>query len=318
MSANRLKHDQLFRKALENPIVAKEFFQAHLPKRIQAIVDTSTLKMEKDSFIEQNLKNSISDVLFSIKAGNSDGYLYLLLEHQSTPDHFMAFRLLRYMVNICSRHLTLNKDTKHLPFVYPMIFFNGKKQYNVPRNIWDLFDNSILTKEIWSNDLKVINVHDIPDDELKKRAWSGIMEFFLKHIHERELLNRWQEVAELLPQFAKVSIGFDYIETVLFYTLTKIKQDDRIELENLLVSKLNQDTGKKLMKSLAKHWEDEGIQKGIERGIQKGKSEGIQEGATNKAIEIATNMLRQNLDTKLISQVTGLSSEQINKLKSKI
>ncbi len=41
----------------------------------------------------------------------------------------------------------------------------------------------------------------------------------------------------------------------------------------------------------------------------------MREGATNKAIEIATNMLRHNLDPKLISQVTSLSSEQIQKLK---
>jgi len=305
MTTDKPKHDQLFKKAMENPIVAKEFFDAHLPKNIRALVDTNSLKLEKDSFIEQNLKNSFSDVLFTARFDNKDAYLYILLEHQSTPDHFMTFRILKYMISICTRHMTLNPGAKHLPLVYPLIFYNGKKLYNVPRNLWGLFENSGLTKDIWTNDYQLINVHDIPDDELKKRAWSGVMEFFLKHIHERELFNRWQEIADLLPQFAKVSIGYEYIEMVLFYTLTKIKQDDKIKLEQLLISELNQETGESLMVSLARHWEEEGIQKGIEQGIEKGIEKTI------------NNMLKQNLDLKLISQVTGYSIEQITKLKNK-
>ena len=208
MTVEKPKHDQLFRKALENPIVAKEFFETHLPENILSLMDSSSLKIEKESFIEKNLKHSISDVLFSARFGNNDGYLYILLEHQSTPDHFMAFRLLKYMTNICSRYLTQNPKAKHLPLIYPIVFYNGKKEYNASLNLWDLFENSNLTKEIWSNDYQLINVHNIPDEDFKQRAWSGILEFFFKHIHERELLKRWEEIADLLPQFAKVNIGY--------------------------------------------------------------------------------------------------------------
>ena len=35
-------------------------------------------------------------------------------------------------------------------------------------------------------------------------------------------------------------------------------------------------------------------------------------------IEVAINMLKQKLDTKLISSVTGLSKEEITKLQNKI
>ena len=119
------------------------------------------LKLEKTSFIEQNLRRSASDVLFSAKFDNRDGYLYLIVEHQSSADHFMAFRLLRYMINICSRYLIANKKAKHLPFIYPMIFFNGQQPYNISRNLWGLFENSQLTKDIWTNDYQLINVHDI-------------------------------------------------------------------------------------------------------------------------------------------------------------
>jgi predicted transposase/invertase (TIGR01784 family) len=89
------RHDALIRKAFENPIVAKEFFEMHLPKEIKAMFSSHTLKMEKESFVEADLKHSISDILFSAKFKDDTGYLWVLLEHQSTPDHFMAFRLFK-------------------------------------------------------------------------------------------------------------------------------------------------------------------------------------------------------------------------------
>ncbi len=107
------------------------------------------------------------------------------------------------------------------------------------RNLWSLFDNSKLVRDIWANDYQLVNVHDIADEELKKRVWSGILEFFMKHIKKRNLLKKWQEIANILPEFTKVTIGYNYIEMILSYTLTKIDQSDRIELEKLLTSKLN-------------------------------------------------------------------------------
>ncbi|WP_236682738.1 Rpn family recombination-promoting nuclease/putative transposase [Rickettsia felis] len=61
-TSERPRHDALIRKALENPLVAKEFFEMHLPKEIKAMFSSHTLKMEKESFVEADLKHSISDI----------------------------------------------------------------------------------------------------------------------------------------------------------------------------------------------------------------------------------------------------------------
>ncbi len=58
----------------------------------------------------------------------------------------------------------------------------------------------------------------------------------MKHIHERNLFKRWKEIEHLLPNCAKVNIGIDYVELILFYTVTKIKQSDLIEVENIFKS----------------------------------------------------------------------------------
>ena len=53
------KHDEIIRSAFENPLVAKEFFEMHLPAHIQSLISIKTLKMEKDSFVGKDLKKSI-------------------------------------------------------------------------------------------------------------------------------------------------------------------------------------------------------------------------------------------------------------------
>ncbi|MFV0251349.1 MAG: hypothetical protein AB8U53_06945 [Rickettsia aeschlimannii] len=48
-----------------------------------------------------------------------------------------------------------------------------------------------------------------------------------------------RKVADFLPIFAEVNIGIDYIELILFYILTKLDQNDIIEIEKILKSQYN-------------------------------------------------------------------------------
>ena len=48
-------HDNLFRGALENPLVAEEFFRTHLPANIYSMINKETLQIENESFIEKDL-----------------------------------------------------------------------------------------------------------------------------------------------------------------------------------------------------------------------------------------------------------------------
>ncbi|MCZ6902145.1 MAG: Rpn family recombination-promoting nuclease/putative transposase [Rickettsia endosymbiont of Ixodes persulcatus] len=169
-------------------------------------------------------------------------------------------------------------------------------------------------QDIWTKDHLVINVHDIPDEELKKKAWAGILQFFMKHIHERDLLKRWYEIADLLPELAKLNIGINYLELILTYTLIKIEKSDKIELEKMLKSRLNTELGEKLMTSLAHHWKEEGIQQGIEKGMQLGEARGMQIGEAKRTMEVAKNMLSNNYSIPEVSRITGLSISEINDL----
>lgn len=50
------------------------------------------------------------------------------------------------------------------------------------------------------------------------------------------------------------------------------------------------------------------------KGMKKGRKEGLKEGQNKKALEIADNMLKMQMDINVIAQATGLSIEEIKNL----
>jgi predicted transposase/invertase (TIGR01784 family) len=85
-------HDALFKQFLTHKETARDFLTLHLPASLRQLCDLATLKLESGSFVDEALRATHSDVLYSVKTRQGEGYIYVLIEHQSSPDRFMAFR----------------------------------------------------------------------------------------------------------------------------------------------------------------------------------------------------------------------------------
>lgn len=59
-----------------------------------------------------------------------------------------------------------------------------------------------------------------------------------------------------------------------------------------------------------------GLEKGIEKGIKKGVKKGIKEGIEKNKIETALKAIQKGLDNETISELTGLSLQEIENLRS--
>ncbi|EMU7491212.1 TPA: Rpn family recombination-promoting nuclease/putative transposase, partial [Escherichia coli] len=107
------------------------------------LCDLSTLKLEPATFVEPDLHQYASDILWSVKTtGGEDGYVYTLIEHQSTENLYMPFRMLRYSVAAMQRHLEQHKT---LPLVIPVLFYHGERSpYPYSMNWLDCFENPAL------------------------------------------------------------------------------------------------------------------------------------------------------------------------------
>ena len=89
-SGTNTPHDQLVKKVLENPIAARELMEEYLPASFKQLVDLSTIKVEKESFVEESLTKRLSDLVLSVKTkDNEKAFVYTILEHQSSSDYLI-------------------------------------------------------------------------------------------------------------------------------------------------------------------------------------------------------------------------------------
>ena len=62
---------------------------------------------------------------------------------------------------------------------------------------------------------------------------------------------------------------------------------------------------------------EEGLKEGHKKGHKEGKEEGLKEGRGEERLKIAMNLIRVGASCEIISQATGLSAEEVSRLKEK-
>ena len=323
----RLKHDSLAKKILSNPIAAREFLSHYLPASCKSLLDLDTIKIEKESYVEENLKQKFSDLVFSIRTKNNQkAFVYALIEAEVSPKYWTAFKLWKYIFLLLERHQT--KEKSKLPLVIPIVLYHGNRPFNAPRNLWELFSDPSLAKDLMGGDYQLVDLYAMPDDEIKKKAHLGMMEYFMKHVHARDILHLWEEFLENFKSSIVLDKekGYLYIRSFLWYSDSKLPEDQQSVLEKIITEHLPSEDTEDIMRTIAQKYRDEGIrigeekgirigqEKGIQIGQEKGKLEGKLEGKEERNLEFAKSMLLRCYPIEDIIALTGLSPSRIQEL----
>ncbi|WP_045410097.1 Rpn family recombination-promoting nuclease/putative transposase, partial [Vibrio jasicida] len=190
-------HDGLFKSFLTVPETAKDFLNIHLPAHIKQICDLDTLQLQSGSFLEDELVPYYSDVLYSMKTESGVGYVYALIEHQSSPDKHMSFRMMRYAIAAMKQHLDAGNDT--LPLVVPLLFYHGRTSpYPYSTNWLDEFESPEIAKALYSQDFPLVDVTVMSDDEIIQHKRVALLELVQKHVRQRDLLDFTDTLVTLL------------------------------------------------------------------------------------------------------------------------
>jgi len=295
-------HDGLIKKVMENPVAAQEFLEEYLPASFKNYVDLSTVKVEKESFVEKNLKKQLSDIVLSVKTkDNKTAFVYTLIEAQVNPDHWIALRLWKYILLLCERHM---KNREKLPLVCPLVFYHGSKNYDAPMNLWELFAKPEEAKDLLANDYQLVDLQAMSDDEINYDKHLSIILYMMKHIHQRDKLKLIEDIFKNCHKAILIDQEQDYVYTklMIWYNDCKIPLNKKQEFEQLVLEHLPKEKGEEIMKTIADAYIEEGEARGEARGIEK----------------TAKRMLKENTDIKFIASVTGLSSDEVLKLQNKM
>lgn len=269
-------HDSVFRAIFEQLEHARGALRSMVPGWVAEALDWSSLARESGSFIDPDLVGRQSDLLFQL--GWRDGgaaLVYMLFEHQSTSDRFMAFRLLRYMIRIWERWMRDFPTAKRLPVIVPVVLYHGEEAWSAPLTLEALLDVPATEQawvHAWPLQFRYVldDLSEITDQQLRKRAMTALGRFALgclKHARTDadliEILEGWADV--ICEAFATPQ-AVEALRLVMRYIL---RVNDHVKRETLgpFMGRVAGPEAEDIVMTAG----DELIQEGIEKGIEKGE-----------------------------------------------
>ena len=135
-------HDGLVKRIFTVRETAAVELRHVLPTSLCERLDWETLEVEPTSFIDPELQPRTTDILYSIAPIGSQTRLsiYVVLEHQSTPDATMAARFLVYVGRFYERFLREHADAKTVPMVVPVLLYQGKDGWTLPTRLSEMLE----------------------------------------------------------------------------------------------------------------------------------------------------------------------------------
>ena len=308
-------HNNLFIKTFSDVENVKILLNMALPGAVKNAIDFSTTEIDFTTYVSDDIKDHYSDIVVKTRMKTIDGEgirtdIYILVEHKSTAKKKDLVQVLKYM------YLGWQSDVdqkKPLRVIIPLIFYHGKKKWNVPRSFVDQFNVDDEIKKFLLNyryilfDTRDWNFLDEANAELKNNVFLLTALVLMKSAFNDDLetieaiFNLWYEKG-FIEEKNKVLSFLMYITEIRDIPLDKLQ-------EKLRESKIE---GGDLMPSLAQRLRAEGERIGVKKGVKEGLQKGMQKGIK----ETAGRMLERGFDLDTISDITGLDKKEIKKMAS--
>ncbi|SMB89970.1 conserved hypothetical protein (putative transposase or invertase) [Desulfonispora thiosulfatigenes DSM 11270] len=318
-------HDKFFKETFSKLEVAKDFINNYLPEGIRNIIDINTLHPLKDTFIDKELNEVFSDLLFGVNINNRPGYLYFLFEHKSFTSKNIAFQLLKYMVEIWEDKIE-NEQIDELPIIIPLVIYHGKNKWNIRSTLGEM----IAGYETIPEDVKefipnykylLYDVSRYQDEDIKGAAQLKILLTIFRDIFIKDKEGLQETItlaAKYLRELESRQTGVEYFETFLRYVFYAGKSFNEEDLQKITeeIERIYPEGSELIMTTaerLIREGMEKGIKEGIEEGIKKGRSEEKIETLTKTAIRLLTKKFG-SLPLEIKSKIQNLDSDTLEVL----
>ena len=284
-------HDKFFKELLSHKDGARDFFVHYLPKEILKLLDLKGIEIVKESFIEKELKEYFSDLLYKVSLADSPAYLYMLFEHKSYPDRLTSLQVLEYMVKIWRLHLRQNPPSDGLPLIIPLVVYHGYGPWQYGTKLSDLLSGSTESLARYIPDFQFL-LYDLSrygDEEIKGMIVSRVGLLVMKHIFRDDLPEVLKKVIELLAELSDKKRALDFVETIIRYVINASDEVSLKDLKTIIEQSYFQKKEGELM-TIAEQLRREGH----ERGLQKGREQGLEEGQ----LEATRDSVLSNLEVR--------------------
>ena len=314
-------HDNLFRKVFSEEGEAAGLLRPHLPAWLSSTLDWSTLTLQDRSYVDEELEASQSDLLFEVQwqagAGQAGAgetasapqrlLLYVLFEHQSTPNRWMRFRLLEYCCRIWADALGADDKRPELPPIVPVVFYQGKRRWRHAQEFAELFSEAVREWP-WTPRFEhlLVDQSQAAAGEVRGGVLGRVAQLALMAAARRRVSQARAALlmaAQYMGELAKGGRTERFRAIVRYVITTQDRQTVR-EFGEALRRHVPGPGGD--MKTYAEEL--------LQEGLRKGRQEGRQEGQLG-TIE---NFLRAGIEWSIIEEATGIDQEAFQALRQRL
>ena len=337
-------HDRGIKHLLSYWKIFQQLMQGYTKENWVNRLDYQKSKRIERSFILKEYQKKESDVLYSVPLLESDReiYLYVLIEHQSSVDFSMPFRVLFYLVSLwmeiyknTEQNLRTQKGFR-LPPVFPIVLYNGKNSWTAATSVKEIVEyGELFTDFIPNLKYHLIDIPRLDIDKLKQigNALAGV--FILEHeISSEEFEKAFHDALDLIDKEHDDEIWKGILEWIRMRLLGNHPKKAEKLFQEIDFSKHNRKEIKTMLETMPRkliayghkkgkiegkaEGKIEGKAEGKIEGKAEGKAEGKVEGKIEGKQEIAIEMLKDHVDIKQIVKFTKLSEKEVLKLKKEL
>lgn len=320
-------HDKLFKDLLDDADELKRFVKEYIGINIL----DEELEKSNTEYITDQYKMYKSDMVYKIKQRN----VYILIEHQSTVDKNMPYRMLNY----CNRKLKEIENQKggileKYPLIIPIVLYTGDRKWNVEKKYSKKVEKYGTNKNYIELQYELIDINQYTEEELLKKNTILSYAMLIEKNRGKESLIK---ILEKISKNCDTNCKKEKMQKIINYILQPILQEDTEKMikkfkkdKEELDMKTAQDYIREEIRELKRKAIEEGRAEGIKKGIKKGMKEGIKEGRKEGRREgrkegrekgktegisyVIINMLRNKVELDKIKEYTGMDEKEIQKI----
>ena len=271
-------HDALYHRLFSHAGMVAQLLREFVAEPWLEELDLAAMERVNAKFHGPAGERRDGDVIWRIPSRDgSDVYLYLLLEFQSTPERWMALRVMVY-VGLLWQQLVREKRLApdgRLPPVLPLVLYNGDPRWAMPLTLRELI---ALPGESpfwrWQPEMAyhMLDEGAYAADDLARRDSPAALLFQLEHCRDADELIG---LVDALIGWFKGHPGFEALKPVfatLAGRLVTMEEgagigaqvsENLLEVRTMLATRMNE---------WKQEWKRQGIQEGRQEGRQEGES----------------------------------------------
>lgn len=276
-------------------------------------LDFSSLERYNAGFVTDDIRERLDDIIWRVRWGDDWLYVYLLIEFQSSVDHWMAVRIMTY-VGLLYQDLIRSGQLKvgsKLPPVLPLVLYNGERKWVAATDIHDMITEAPGSLGNYLPRLKYLLLaeRDYQDSELEKLNNLVAALFRLENSRTPELM---QQVVILLLEWLG-DVKQDSLRrafTVWFSRVIFPKKfggeeppaiEELYEVKTMLAERIEQ-------------WKQEYQKQGLQEGLQEGLQQGMQQGMHKGSLRILARQMEKkfgSLPEEVMERLNDADEDQI-------